>query len=54
MKLFVEKRKVLHVAHGEIDSESCWIKPILDFNYTFPIDVVPNGVLFGAKSIGEV
>ena len=25
-----------------------------DCNYTFPIDLTPNGIPFGAKSIGKV
>ena len=35
----------------EIDSESCYIKPNLDCDYTFLIDLAPNGISFGAKSI---
>ena len=29
-------------------------KPNLDCNYTIPIDLAPNGVPFGAKSIEKV
>ena len=28
-------------------------KPNLDCNYTFPIYLEPNGISFGAKSIGK-
>ena len=28
--------------------------PNLDSNYTFPIDFAPNGIPFGAKSIGKL
>jgi len=28
-------------------------KPIMNCNYTFPIDFAPNRITFGAKSIGE-
>ena len=31
------------------NSQSCSIKPNLDANFTFPIDLAPNGTLFGAK-----
>ena len=37
------------VQHTEFFSESCWIEPNLDCNYTFPIDLASNGFLFGAK-----
>jgi len=30
------------------------MKPNLDFNYTLPTDLAPNGIPFGAKSIGKV
>ena len=30
----------------------CWIKPNFYFNYTFPIDLTPNGILFSIKSVG--
>ena len=30
------------------------IKSNLDCNYTFPIDLVPNRITFGAKSIGKM
>ena len=29
-------------------------KPNLDSDYTFPIDLASNGIMFGPKSIGEV
>ena len=38
-------------AHREIFSETCYSKPNLDSNYHFSIDLVSNGVLFGANSI---
>ena len=43
----------LSLAHREINSESCEIKPNLDCNYTFPIDLVPNGISFSTRSIGK-
>ena len=39
---------------GEIFSESCKYKPNLDFIYTFLIDLAPNGIPFGANSVGNV
>ena len=33
----------------EIYSESRWIKPNLDCNHTFPIDLASNWILFGAN-----
>ena len=30
--------------NGEIFSESCSIKPNLDFNYVSPINLAPNGI----------
>ena len=33
---------------------NCIIKPNLDCNYTFPIDLAPKGIPIGAKSIGNV
>ena len=33
-----------HVWHIRIDSESCWIKPNMDCNYNFLIDLEPNGI----------
>ena len=30
--------------HREIFSEYGWTKPILECNYTFPIDLTPNGI----------
>ena len=38
----------------EIFSEYYQIKPNFDCNYTFRIDLTPNGFPFGAKSIGTV
>ena len=38
----------------EIFPESCVAKPNLDCKYTFSIDLAPNGIHFGAKSIGKV
>ena len=42
----------------EIISESWWIKSNFECNYTFPMDlflnVAPNSISFGAKSIGTV
>ena len=35
-------------------SESCQIKPYLDFDRTFPIYLTPNSILFCAKSIGKL
>ena len=37
--------------HKEIFSEPGQITPDLYCNYTFPIDLSPNGILFGAISI---
>jgi len=34
-------------------SESCSSKPNLDCNYHFPIDLAPNEIPIGAKSIGK-
>ena len=34
---------------GEIFSESCQIKPNLDYNHTFLNDLVHNEIPFGAK-----
>ena len=39
--------------HREIDPETGEFKPKQDCNYTFPIDLAPNGSSFGAKSIGK-
>ena len=38
----------------KIFSESCYSKPNLECNYTFPIDLARIGIPFGAKSIGKV
>ena len=35
-------------------SEFSWSKPTFVCNYTFPINLAPNGIPFGAKLIGEV
>ena len=35
--------------HGELNLNSCKIKQKLDFNYTFPINLSPNGNQFGVK-----
>jgi len=40
--------------HREFNFVSCNIKPNLDGNYTFPIDLAPNGFPFGAKSIDKM
>ena len=40
--------------HRGIASQSRWIKPDLDFNYTFLIDLASNKIPFVAKSIGKV
>ena len=34
-------------------SQWSWIKPNLDCNYPFPMDLVTNGIAFGAQSIGK-
>ena len=47
------KRKIRCV-HREIFSESCLCNPNFDCNYTFSIDLAPNGITFGVKSIGKV
>ena len=39
--------------HRGIFSESPYTKPNLDCNDTAPIDLAPNGVQFGSKSIGK-
>ena len=45
-------------AHIEIVSEFCYMQDKGKFNldcyYTFPIDLTPNRIPFGAKSIGKV
>ena len=38
----------------EIDLEPSQVKPNLDCNYIFPIDLAPKVILFCAKSIGKV
>ena len=40
--------------HREIFLESNSMEPNLDCNYTFPIDLAPNGLPVGAKSIEKV
>ena len=42
------------ISDEKIFSESCYIKPNLYCNYTFPIDSATNGITFGGKSIGAV
>ena len=37
----------------EIFSQFGEIKPTLDCNYTFAIDLAPNGISFGPKTIGK-
>ena len=39
------------LVNREIDPESGQFKPKLESNYPFPIDLVPNGIQFGAQSI---
>ena len=41
----------LLVQTQKISSGSCKSKLNLDYNYPFPIDLVPNGIKFGVKSI---
>ena len=43
-----------HSLHGEIFSESWYSKTNLDCNYSIPIDLEPNGIPFGTKTIGKV
>ena len=38
----------------EFISEYCWIKPNLDSNYTFAIDLASNRIPFGAKFTGKL
>ena len=38
---------ILLVGKDNILIESCWLKPNLDCNYTFPIDLAPNWIQFG-------
>ena len=42
-----------HNIHREIYYESFQIKQNLNCNYTFPIDMAPCGIFYGAKSIGK-
>ena len=46
--------KYIQITYREIFSQSCWIKPNLDCNYTFPIDLAPKGILFDVKSMGKI
>ena len=39
--------------HTEKDSKSFQIKQNLDCNYTFPVDLAPTEMMFGAKTIGK-
>ena len=58
VNIIAHKEKCIFVlgptAHSKIFSESCYIKPNLDCNYHFQIDLAPSGTPFGAKSIGKV
>ena len=40
--------------HREADPESGQFRPKQDCNYPAPIDLEPNGIVFGAKSIRKV
>ena len=40
-------------SHREIDMESDYFKPNLDYNYPFPIDSALNGLPLSAESIGK-
>ena len=55
---YMKNKRVIHpcnsATHRELDFSSCEIIPILDCNYTFPIDLIPNGISFVAKSIRKV
>ena len=44
----------LLTSYRELFSESCQSEPNLECNHSFPIDLAPNGIPFGAKSIGSV
>ena len=49
---FVPRTKLFFCcARGEILSVSCLIKP--SFDHAFPIHMTPNGIPFGAKSLGK-
>ena len=41
----------IHTTHRQIISESGYSKPILDLNYSFPMDLARIGSPIGAKSI---
>ena len=43
--------QISHYAHKKIFWESCKSIPNLYCNYSFPIDLAPDGFPFGAKSI---
>ena len=45
--------KMLSYEHREIDPEFCRFKPNLDWNYTFLIDLTPNGISFSAEWSGK-
>ena len=40
--------------HIQINSNCYKFKPNLDCNYTFLVDLVLNGIQYGANSIGKV
>jgi len=46
---------IFSLLHTEkLSSESCWIKPNLNSDYHFPIDLAPNRILFVFKSFGKM
>ena len=49
---FIQKRIILH--SDKFISESCYIKLNLDRDYTFPINLEPNGIPFDSNSIGKM
>ena len=51
MTMFLKRMNLFSCAHKEIFSESCQIKPNLDRYYTYPIDLAPNRIAFGAIAI---
>ena len=44
----------IYQIHKKQRKESCWIQQKLNCNNTLRIDFSPNGILFGAQSIGKV
>ena len=44
---------VTRTANVERNGGHKWVKLNLDYNYPAPIDLAPNGLPFGAKSIGK-